>query len=210
MPLLYWAKSNLYISAPLLFAIFLLLREILLRYTRENKLLFNILLFPGIIMHELSHATACLILGAKIVDMNLFSYKGGRVVYRLKKENSVKNFLISSAPLIAGFLVLLIIISRLNYIEFQFDNLALVTLLFYFALTVTITMMPSFQDFKNSYLIYLLLILGVFVASYLLKDKMLYGEKIISFLTLLNLIIIAALLLFFIYKTTKELIIFKK
>lgn len=210
MPLLYWAKSNLFLSAPLLLAIFLLLREVLLRNTRESKLLFNILLFPGVVMHELSHATACLLFGAKIIDMSLFSYKGGRVVYRLKKESPTKNFFISSAPLIAGFLVLFIIISRLNFIEFKLENFALLALLFYFALTVSITMMPSLQDFKNSYLIYLLLISGIFIASYFLRDKMFYGDKIISFLALLNLIIIAALILFLVYTVAKKLMLFKK
>ncbi len=210
MPLLYWAKSNLFISAPLLLLLFVFLRELLLRSTRGNKALFNVLLFPGVVVHELSHAGACLLLGAKIVDIDLFTYGGGKVVYRFKRGHLYKNFFISSAPLIIGILILYLIASSFLGPFAQEKNLALIALLFYFALSLTITMMPSAQDFKNSYLAYILLFVIIFFASYLFREKLIYADKVITFLLLANAVIVTALIISFFYRLVRSLVIFKK
>lgn len=60
-----------------------------------------ILLAPGIAVHELSHAFACLIMGAKISKIKLFGPTGGEVVHGPPKIPVVGQTVISMAP-IAG------------------------------------------------------------------------------------------------------------
>lgn len=61
---------------------------------------------PGIVLHELAHIAGCLLSGAKIKDVVLFSQEGGSVTYVKPKIPILGTVIISTAPLILLPLVL--------------------------------------------------------------------------------------------------------
>ncbi|MCK9593903.1 MAG: metalloprotease family protein [Methanoregula sp.] len=61
---------------------------------------------PGVIVHELSHVFGCLIMGAKVKNVVLFSEKGGSVTYSQPKIPFLGDVVIGTAPLLCIPLVL--------------------------------------------------------------------------------------------------------
>lgn len=70
------------------------------------RFLYYVIRAPGVILHELSHILGCLIMGAKIKNVVLFSEKGGSVTYSPPKIPYFGEVVISTAPLIFIPLVL--------------------------------------------------------------------------------------------------------
>ena len=61
---------------------------------------------PGVIVHELSHVFGCLIMGAKVKNVVLFSEEGGSVTYSQPKIPYLGDVVIGTAPLLCIPLVL--------------------------------------------------------------------------------------------------------
>jgi hypothetical protein len=61
---------------------------------------------PGVIVHELSHVFGCLIMGAKVKNIVLFSEEGGSVTYSQPKIPYLGDMVIGTAPLLCIPLVL--------------------------------------------------------------------------------------------------------
>jgi hypothetical protein len=61
---------------------------------------------PGVIVHELSHVFGCLIVGAKVKNVVLFSEEGGSVTYSRPKIPYLGDVVIGTAPLLCIPLVL--------------------------------------------------------------------------------------------------------
>jgi hypothetical protein len=61
---------------------------------------------PGVIIHECAHIAGCLVTGAKIKDVVLFSREGGSVTYSRPLIPYIGDVIISTAPLFALPLVL--------------------------------------------------------------------------------------------------------
>ncbi len=61
---------------------------------------------PGVVVHELSHVFGCLIMGAKVKNVVLFSKEGGSVTYSRPKIPYLGDVVISTAPLLCIPLVL--------------------------------------------------------------------------------------------------------
>lgn len=61
---------------------------------------------PGVVVHELSHILGCLIMGAKVKNVILFSKEGGSVTYSRPKIPLLGDVVINTAPLICIPLVL--------------------------------------------------------------------------------------------------------
>lgn len=83
-----------------------------------NKKALLIILAPGVMIHELSHAFSCLIVGAKIKKIKLFSLKGntlGYVSHTKPKIPILGQFLISIAPLIGCSLFLYFLAVLTNF-----------------------------------------------------------------------------------------------
>lgn len=80
------------------------------RYAKEKAL--NVFLYPGIIVHECSHAVMCLVTGATITEFNLLRLEGAEIKYERPKVPIFGDFLIVFAP-IAGCAAVLIAISFL-------------------------------------------------------------------------------------------------
>lgn len=128
-----------------------------------SKILFGIkyrfFIAPGIIIHELSHALACFLTGAKVQEINLFSSQGGYVRHGLPKIPIIGKIFISFAPILGGigalwfiawFLGLVLngqgfVFVQANWLSWQF------WLFVYLTISIIICLVPSRQDFKNAF-----------------------------------------------------------
>ncbi|MDD4062399.1 MAG: hypothetical protein PHV25_01280 [Candidatus Pacebacteria bacterium] len=129
---------------------------------------YQLWLFPGVIVHEFSHAVGCVLVGAKIEEISLFSQKGSYVKHRQPKIPFVGDVVISFAPIVggiaflwcsAGFLGIKLFSSFDNILDlvndfwvFSIDNWREWTfwIFVYLLISVLISLAPSKQDFKNS------------------------------------------------------------
>lgn len=63
-------------------------------------------LAPGIIVHELSHAVACFVVGAQVHELALLSPTGGHVQHTEPRVPYIGNALVALAPLVGGLAVI--------------------------------------------------------------------------------------------------------
>ncbi len=162
---------------------------------------YNIIIFPGVIIHELSHLLACLVVGAKIKGMGIFSSKGSYVAHTKPKIPLIGNFLISFSPIAGGIAVLI-----LSFLFFGYDypqvgfssffdsffNLIREAFIFsseqygnwqfwvfiYIGLSILICLVPSKQDLKNSFLSTIFIFVALLTFLYL----GFFDEQILNFL----------------------------
>lgn len=128
---------------------------------------YSLIVFPGVILHELSHLFACIITLAKVKKVKLFSMKGGYVLHKKPKLPLIGSPIISFFPVLGGVFFLLFIyrVSGINLPdpEVSVDFFIQVRDLFlnnwqnyifwavvYLSVSIIITMTPSKKDFKNS------------------------------------------------------------
>ncbi len=95
------------------FACVILLSQAITRMVTSatNGLIFRMLVFPGVLVHELSHYLACKLTGARVEKVQLFgrvpsegseTAYGGYVMHGPSKLPIVGDFLISFAPVFGG------------------------------------------------------------------------------------------------------------
>ena len=165
---------------------------------------FRIVLFPGIAVHELSHALACLLTGARIKKVKLFSAEKAHVAHEKPRLPLIGNFIISFSPIIGGIAAIALISWGFGYdfppaaLSYHFLPDSLFTLIgnlfrffadyyqnwqfwifSYVSLSVIIFLVPSKQDLKNSFQSTLL----GFVLLFLLLHFGVFNEPISSFLS---------------------------
>lgn len=102
-------------------------------------------LFPGVIMHELSHYIACIITGTNV---SKFKIGFNEAYVKHAKPNSWKMIMISIAPFIIGHALGLI---ALNEAFLRFDDIFLSLILFWLFLSFIYHSFPSDQDAKNAF-----------------------------------------------------------
>ena len=112
-------------------------------------------IWPGIAVHEASHAIMAKAMLAKITDISLFSKTGGSVTHTRPKVPIVGTPLISMAPLF-GCVIAIVALSH----AFGFDGRLIMAenlanwrfwLFLYLVLAVSAAIAPSNQDFRNSW-----------------------------------------------------------
>lgn len=140
--------------------------------------IYYLIIFPGVVLHELSHALGCLLTGAKIYKIKFFSKSGGQVLHSRSKIPILGSFLISLAPIFGATFVLYLLarIFTPNLLSFTSNNfgtfkvilLNLIVLFWqnlkslnfgnantyfflYFVLTFSFAMAPSKSDLKNTF-----------------------------------------------------------
>lgn len=124
--------------------------HLLHRYINNNNMIYvgiSILLFPGTIIHELSHAIMAMILQLKIHDIHIFpEWKNGQIklgsVSYVKKD-VFRSILVGVAPLFVGILALwwlysLGLYNQASPLQFIFIN--------YIVFVISTTMFSSKQD----------------------------------------------------------------
>jgi len=144
-----------------------------------NRIVHRIFVTPGIIVHECSHALACVLTGAKIEEIKFFDPEGGHVTHGKSKVPVLGQVLISLAPmfgiplflfLMAFIFGLLEIIAPFSFPHitsvgsfFQFIVVAFVILwdnvigfywwfilFLYLSFSFVVCLAPSGKDFRNS------------------------------------------------------------
>jgi hypothetical protein len=149
--IIFEASFNIFIWLIILFGISFILDNFWKRIFRGKK--YHFFLAPGIIIHELSHAFACQIVGAKIEEINFFSSQGGYVKYSFSKMSRFfrifAEMFIGFAPVVGGIGALLffywILDLQLHWLSWQF------WLFIYLAISIIICLTPSKQDIKNAF-----------------------------------------------------------
>lgn len=180
-----------------------------LNYRYLNFSLLHWLYHIGVIIHETSHAIACIFTGAKITEFKIFD-KQPRVSHTKSKIPILGQALISLAPIVGGFLFLYLVnrYLLLNYLTIneisswsEIFNIPLnilsqiniatwqgwVILLLSFNVGAMIG--PSFQDLKN--------IWWIFIILFFIKWPLLINVGLIIIgLIITNIIIQLSLILF--------------
>lgn len=67
---------------------------------------YRILVAPGVIIHEFSHAIGCLVTGARIQSINVFKRDGGELKHTGSPIPIIGNVIISLMPIITGIAIL--------------------------------------------------------------------------------------------------------
>ncbi|ODS32508.1 MAG: hypothetical protein SCARUB_02361 [Candidatus Scalindua rubra] len=74
-----------------------------------NSKAVNFFLFPGAVIHELSHAFLCLITGTTIKELNIFKLENGSIKYDKPKVPFLFDFFIATSPIFGcAFIIILI------------------------------------------------------------------------------------------------------
>lgn len=149
------------------------LSKLFYRFTRDRETIINILaviLWPGTVVHELSHAITAGVLMVHVGDVTLTPEIDGEHVILGKAEVGVtdpfRQLLIGVAPAFWG---LAIIISSLWYFTSAGEIILWhLLLLLYLVFVIANTMFASKKDMEGSLIVFLLLI-SILVALYLLK-----------------------------------------
>lgn len=74
------------------------------------------IVFPGVVIHEISHAVVAIITGAHIKGIKLFSKSGGYVIHSKSRIPIIGQVLISFAP-VFGQIIVILLLSRLLFPE---------------------------------------------------------------------------------------------
>lgn len=187
---------------------------------------YRIFVAPGVIAHELSHAFACYITGAKVSDISMFKKEGGEVKHGASSIPVLGSILISTAPFVVGA-ILIYLLSKLigfrpiNLVNFDFmpNNIAfLIKASFsglnfaaiktwiglYLVLSIAMTMIPSLQDMKNMFLSLIFIFIMVFIIYRYTNFRpdmsfLLRPELFVVLTSVLFLLIIALILSMIIY-----------
>lgn len=115
------------------------------------KLIGNWLTFVGVIHHELSHALAAIITGAKIVSVDLFKPSGntlGNVVFQPRGNillQSIQVSISAIAPVFSGIFSVYILLFK---VLAMCNNLGQRLLVIYFAVSILLHSTMSGQDIK--------------------------------------------------------------
>lgn len=86
-----------------------------------NAKIIKVFLFPGAVVHELSHALLCLATGTTIKELNVFSSNGGGIKYDKPKVTGIFDFIITSAP-VFGCAFFIFFISKILSNPIHFSN----------------------------------------------------------------------------------------
>jgi len=139
--------------------------------SRINYTFYLILSFPGIVIHETSHMLGCIITGAKVVDVSFFSVKGGFVKHTRSALGYIGEAIISVMPIIIGlgfiWSLLYLLKSDISQINLRWALILTQVFIFYFLISIFLTLTPSVQDIQNAFLG----ILVLSVVSLLLLQK---------------------------------------
>lgn len=189
---------------------------------------YRIFVAPGVIIHELAHAVACLTTGAKVKEISFFDKKGGFVKHEKPKLPYIGPVIISSAPLIAGILLIFLIAKMILLqpvaVSFSADpgnfkrvlsslgNIKLASIrnfiAFYILLSVSVTMTPSMQDAKNAFVGSLFVLAVLLTINYFFVIK-LPESQIILALGLVSLILILGILFSIILALIRSVLSFR-
>ena len=142
-------------------------------------ILVNYLMFPGVMLHEISHATMAYLTGAKVTEVALFEPSGGTlgyVNYRTRGPvflQSIQRVMASSAPVYLGaafvYLFYFLITTVVSGVFWK-------VILGYIAMSMIFHMTMSAQDFKTFFKGLPAFIVSIFCVSMVVLYFTQYGN----------------------------------
>ncbi len=105
-----------------------------------RNFLYRLVLFPGVLVHEMSHLLACWVTNTHVVEVNFWSETGGHVVHHKPKLPLVQPF-ISFAPFFVGISLILLLSQTLQ------GDWWLIVIKIMLILMLSATLAPSKADF---------------------------------------------------------------
>ncbi len=106
----------------------------------------RLILLPGVMVHELSHALACLVTGTPIASISFWTETGGSVVHHKPKYSIFTQPLISFAPFPLGIAALGGLSHYLSH-----DHLLISAILIFLMVSIAGTLAPSKTDFLSAF-----------------------------------------------------------
>ena len=149
MQWLSWAQNNELVSVAIPLVGIFLFRELILRKISSYQIFYYAILFPGVIIHELSHLLGCLLTLTRVKSIKLFSKSGGFVIHEKPRIPILGQFIISIAPLVVGLALSYLLINTI-YPGGRLAMLPSTIIYTYFLLSIVMTMLPSGTDIKSS------------------------------------------------------------
>lgn len=142
------------------------------------------IIWPGVVIHELSHALVGKLMGAQIKDISLFSKTGGSVTHTKPRMPIIGMPLTSIAPLFGctfSILGLLYLFGYQNDLSSFFDIFSAFQkhyaewkwwLFIYLTIAIATPIAPSNHDFKNSWfgIVFILIVFGAFFYFHIGED----------------------------------------
>lgn len=164
--------------------VFTLKNWLLIQMSHAKSLMYFIL-YPGVVIHELSHLLFCILLGVRVKRFKLFDSGNGFVEYESERRSIVKDFLISIAPLLVGSLLLYL---SVRYLPVS-DKYLLKAALTYICVSVFLSMFPSKKDLSNALLAYI----ALFIVLVVFRSRFFSSEIVRENVTILITVTVLAL-----------------
>ena len=142
---------------------------------RIATVVYDVLVLPGVVLHELSHAAVALTLGIRVLRINLFQFRSANDVRQgevvVAKADPLRMSIVGAAPLIGGLIALLLLVRWLDPPPIaldigMFDQLRqqlgtpLATLGLYRLFAIANTMFPSAADRQAWWVVGTVLLVG--------------------------------------------------
>lgn len=160
--LLPWVQNSPVIAIIILIGLILLIRMLILKVLSKKALFYYGFLFPGVVLHEISHFIGCLIVGARVKKMSLFNSQGGYVIHEQSGLPIIGDLIISIFPLLVGMTLIYFLIryylGNILDIHFTISQVGKITIILYLGISIVISMLPSWQDFINASYGYIILL----------------------------------------------------
>lgn len=173
---------------------------------------YRIFVAPGVIIHELSHAFVCLLVGAKVKEISFFHKNGGYVKHEKSKVPIIGPVLITLAPLVVG-IVLVFLLSKfivgspreILELSFSQNNLnriynsithinifnAKSLIMLYLIGSISVTMAPSLRDFANAFLGLILVFMAILAVNYFFVIRLPESQLVFAFSLVTTILIVA-------------------
>ncbi len=101
----------------------------------------RLILFPGVVVHELAHVAACIVTGTPIQNISFWTETGGEVVHHKPKYAVVTQPFISFAPFPVGIGLLLLLSHYIRQVEW-----GIAAVILFLMVSIAATLAPSKTD----------------------------------------------------------------
>ena len=108
---------------------------------------FYLLFFPGVILHELSHYFACLLVGVRVFEAKFFGF--GTAYVKHARPMLLQSVIITIAPFILCNLIGILAFSEAKLLLSDYFQFSI--LLYWLGISAVYFSFPSDQDAKNSF-----------------------------------------------------------
>ena len=137
-----------------LIGLILVVRMLILRILRKKAIVYYAFLFPGVVLHEVSHIIGCIIVGAEIKKASLFNSQGGYVVHEKPTLPIIGDLIVSIIPLAVGICTIFFLtkyyLGNILGGELSPSQLGKTVFILYLGVSIIANMLPSWQDFTNA------------------------------------------------------------